>query len=279
MRQSRWAAALVGSTMLVGCFNAGIQPRTGDLVRAGSITAGGTMTVAGFAPGSYDLKSGGESSGNSAQTAQFHILMEMFAYFIQNAQGFIRWAPIDGLELGGSVGVQQQSIDIRGALLDEDTGAPFSVALSATAAWRPIYDVASDWYSLGFDVSRRFGSVAPLLDVYVSYGDERHAVALDADDSGGCNGFGDPGCGEYSAGSILVARRDELRLRFAVGAAFEVEDDAWMTVAVVPYWTAWAGEPHELICENCAAGIVPTRFVEEWGIYLTLGGSYAELVP
>lgn len=265
--------------LLGGCFNAGIQPRTGDLAQGGTVTAGGTFVIAGYAPGTFRSADGGSSTGDSAQRAVTDFLSAMFGYFLWEVTGAVRWAPVDGLEVGGSLGIQQQALELRGALLDEDRGAPISLAVSGMAAWRPIYDLHAGWYAVGLDVSRRFGVVAPLIDVYVSYGAERHAIRLDADQDPGCGSFGDPGCGEYGPGRHLVSLRDEVRLTFAAGASIEVGDNAWLTFAVSPYWIAWAADPGALTCFGCDQFIDPVDFDESWGIHFTIGAMYGRYRP
>ena len=54
--------------MVAGCFNPGIQPRSGEILKAGEVGADGVLHVATYAPGTVKLSNGDQVNGNTGPT-------------------------------------------------------------------------------------------------------------------------------------------------------------------------------------------------------------------
>lgn len=272
----RGAFGVAGALVLggLGCFNAGLPARTGELLEAGHVGVGVSLPVASYAPGRFETSSGGYAEGNSAQRS----VMMPLGYLLFHAfdsVGHLHYAPLAWLELGLSAGAQQQGLDVRFALLDERAGAPLSLAVGLAGAFRPFDALDRGFYALGFDASRWFGDVAPLLDVWVSYGPEAHAVSLEETPLvRECGGFGEEGCGEYGPPRHARAVRDELRLAMAFGVAFRASEVHRVTLALQPYVTLATPGRTDLSCEGCSY-VALSGLKETWGFHVTVGYLFA----
>ena len=270
---ARWITLLVLAGSAGGCFNAGIHPRTAELLPEGEVGGGGTFTVGGYAPGEFFLADGRTATGDTAMRSTMHALGYLL-YIHLNTAGHVRYAPLSWLELGWDLGIQHQGMEVRFALLDERAGAPLSMAASVEAAWRPFEALDAGWFAAGFDLSRRFGVVAPLLNVYLTYGVEAHALSIEGTSlHSGCGSFGDPGCGEYGPPPSPRAVRDELRLNVSAGVSFAVGDEYEGILRVQPYVVLWADDFRSLSCDGCS-NTKPVDFEEVWGMHFTLGLGY-----
>jgi hypothetical protein len=268
------AAAMVVATLAVsavtGCFNAGLTPRTGDVLGPGEVGGGASFTLFAFAPGEVGLADGDSASGNTAQRGKPHALAYL-APHVMNTQAWLNVGVVERLQLGVSAGMQQLGGELRVALADEDENEPVSAALGVAGMWRPFADLGGPWLGLTLDVSRRFGQTALFVNHGLSFGPEEHAVGLAPRQERQCGSFGEEGCGEYSAPRQFRVTRRELRASFAVGAAFRVPDTGgtWV-VSAVPYVTVWSAEEMALECFGCSY-LEPVAFEEGWGVHFVLG--------
>lgn len=265
--------ALLGS---VGCFNAGVPVRTADMPRGGHPSLHLNMTMVTYASGRF-ATSAGEVEGNSGQRAKLHPIAWLAIHAI-NTVGSFHIGATDWFSVGAIFGVQQLGGELRFGLADQDDGDPFSVSAAASAAYRPFIEAEGGWYATGLDISRRFGGWALLLNLYLSYGPEAHAVgppeALD------CESVSQEGCQEmeYGPPPYLAATRDELRLHAAIGGGPAGRDRHTrfaVYFALVGYATAYAAAPHHLECVGCSY-LELTDFRESYGLSLVLGFSLCD---
>jgi hypothetical protein len=248
-------------------------PRTGDVLRSGGVAGGVAMDIAGYAPGRF-----GTESGNTAQRGPVSPLVFM-AVMMQNLRGMLRIGVADGVEAETQFGYQELALGARLALLQEAEGGAASVAFAATGTYRPTAwgdgpIFARDGFGAraGFDVSRHVSDGAALdWNPYVSYGPEAHVMGAKRDQP--CEGFGGENCGEYGPDAYAYALRREVRIESSFGATFDAADESRVSVGLVPYYTAWAARPTQLVCKACDdAAHAP--FVEDWGVHLVFAGDF-----
>ena len=228
-----------------------------------SLAASSTIGL-GKADARLEDGSRGTTTGNSGPIAVFpgSILpgLEMnfrFAVFPRCEMGFF----FPYLRLGG---------ELRCAILDEKLHSPVSLAGSVALGYLPMR--GGPWVRTGFDLSHRFKKVAPLFNVYLTYGPVGHALGLG----------GVPSDGGGGQGSWAWILRDELRLEMAVGLAIQTEGkrnfSADVFFGVAPHVVLYTRAPAIYECRNCLDGEV-TAFREVFGISIVLGGEFQVIPP
>ncbi len=269
---------LAAAGLVSGCFMSGVRPRTADLPRAGSVSGGVAMTLAGYAPGHFHLAGGEQSHGDSAQRYVVHPLAYL-APHIYNTVGHLSYGALDWLQLTLEAGMQQQGLEVRFGAVDEDRGQPLSLAVSLAGMYRPFQDPRSALVRLEVDVSRRIRNIVPLLNLGLSYGPERHAINLDKRLSRPCGSFADDGCSEYGPPRQISATRDELRLTIGPGVAFRAGDCHQVSLGVQPYVTLVSSELRGADCVGCGYLEPVTGFGEAWGIHFAIDYTYLSQPP
>lgn len=249
-----------------GCLYSSIQPRTADLGPQGGTSMGLNVNLYSTADGKVELPSGEIVEGNSGFRSE--PVLPFLALFapVYNSELSFRHAVYNGLEIGALLGLQQIGMEMRVAALDEDRGAPFSLAPSMALNYRPFTDTTSVWIRGGFDVSRRIGSVAPFIDVYVSHGPESHLFSSDDFETEPCSSDDWEFCG-------LQITRTETRLTGAIGIALfrDGSNYDYMTLAISPHYTISTGDDDEIVCENCEHDPGVVSLSEDYGIHFTFG--------
>ena len=264
------AIAALAVLLFSGCFHAGVTPRTGDVLPAGAVAGGVTVSLGTFAPGKF-----GGSSGNSGQRGPVSP-MAIMGFYMQNAQGFLRVGVADRWELEMSLGAQEFALGTRAGIWQEDDGDDVSVALAGAAYYRPTWWGDADVFRadtfgarLGFDTSRRLGDVAIVWNPAVSFGPESHAAEMEYDTP--CGGFGGEGCGEYGPSAYAFVMRRELRVHSAIGIAIpltmpDTDAPTQLVLGAVPYLNAWTSDPLENTCLACDDAS-HRDLVEDWGVH------------
>lgn len=268
-----WLLVLVA--LATGCFNAGVTPRTGDLLAPGEVGGGGILTVITYAPGEIALADGDTATGNSGQRALVHPIAWL-APHVMNTQGWLRVGVTRAVEVGFALGMQQLGGELRFGLSDEDRGDVFSSALGFAGMWRPWADADGPWLALSLDTSRRFGLASLLFDLHVTYGPEDHAMGIEARQGRECGSFGEEGCGEYGPPRHFAVSQGELRASAALGVAFDPEvEGPQVILALTPYVVAWQ-DPDNVVydCVGCSY-LDPVALDEDFGVSLVLGLEYS----
>lgn len=158
-------------------------------------------------------------------------------------------AGLVGVDLGGLA-------ELRCALLSQARGAPLSLAFSGAAGVAASAGIGfAPAARLGLDVSRRYGAVEPLLDVYLSSMRQAHFIQ-----TGWVN---DPFIGP----SGVILGRQELRLSVPIGVAFHV--DRGSVILGVEPWFVLAATSHAEVDP------VPRSYTPgDAGLAFTLGFAY-----
>jgi hypothetical protein len=287
--------------LLCGCFAVGVEPRSADLAEPGRIGGAGTFSVMGVAPSEADVQTTDGRSGVNdevvAMRAATHPLI-VIGSVVYNTQGRFRVGVVRGVELGVDAGLQQLGGEVRVAVLDEDRGAPVSLALGGGSAWRPFMSVALPWTQVGLQLSSRVGSITPLVNLHASWGPETHALFLDESFSRECSGFGDEGCGEFAPPTNLQIHRAEMRLHLPIGLSYTVSELRYdhdedfeaffeedyvprslhhdapsgpiVTFAVTPYAIVYADGIEDVECVGCSYATA-TALRARFGGTLTIG--------
>lgn len=252
--------------LAAGCAHSGVTPRTAEIVGGGDTAFAANYHVATLAPGSMTLADGRTMRGFTG----FRDLPDAqagLALLFANVQIHARTAFTKRAEIGVLLGLQEQGAELRLGVLGERWGAPLSLAVSAAATWRPFMSWRRPWYRVGIDLSRRFGRVAPLLDVYATWGPESHAISQPGEVAP------DPGPTATHVADApqpyYLVTRDELRVQAAIGVSIAKCAGAACTFGIVPYWTALARAPDRLECVGCSGP--PIALEEKWGATLVMG--------
>ena len=164
-------------------------------------------------------------------------------------------------ELGGLASLLRAGLEVRCALLDEQAGAPFALALAIGALHRTLF-VNSDGFAFrgGVELSTHGEQVSPILNVYLRYGPTMRLLSNEAFDDGEGEGF--PRLG-------VEVERDELVLSVPVGVALVRGEH--VILGVVPELTLKARDRGPLECFSCKDDFVPTDFEQHWAVFLTFG--------
>lgn len=273
---------LAAPLLSAGCFHAGIRPRTADVLSAGEVAGGVNFTVVTIETGEVELDDGDTVEGFSGWRGLLHPLIAIYSEVL-DSQGYLRVGFADGAEVGLLLGPQELGAEVRAAILDEDHADSVSMAASAAATWRPFMDSEQPYFRAGVDLSSRFEQVVPVGGLYASFGPETHAVSVPNRLYPDCQGFGQPGCGEYGPRGHFLYTRNEFRLQGTLGMSFRFTDKSYytaeriklsghrLTFGIVPYATLWS-EPSKYECVECTFGA--GRFESDWGMSITVAYDY-----
>lgn len=162
-------------------------------------------------------------------------------------------------ELGGGGNWDRLYGEARCGLFQEHLGAPFSLALSAAGG--PQLQDITPWGRVGLDLSKSFGVITPLIDLYLSRADEQHAVSISPR----------PGQEVDSPYIAETLRRYETRVIVPFGLAFRAARDQSgelrFVIGAAPYWIVSAN--------NCQGNDCPGRqYHVDHGAEITLGLEY-----
>ncbi|MCA9565227.1 MAG: hypothetical protein KC561_17135 [Myxococcales bacterium] len=255
--------------LVSGCFNAGVTPRTGDLLPQGQFGGGGTIAVATVAPVDVTHSSGVRDSGNGGNRVLLHPLLSLALPLISTQAG-LRYGALDWLEIVATLGYLQMGGGVRLGILQERRGQGVSLALALESMWRPSAKLNGAWSSTSLELSRTFGRVSPFVDIAASYGPEDYAF-FGSKASSGCE---DGSCyDEYGPGAHYRISRRELRLHSVVGIEINTHEEIpEMVFAIQPYFTLYSDDDSAaLVCENCGSTEVADFESAGWGVSLTLG--------
>ncbi|MBS1121829.1 MAG: hypothetical protein H6Q90_4057 [Deltaproteobacteria bacterium] len=255
------APAVMVAIVLAGCFHAGVVPRSARVLDQGDTVIGLNFTAAALSIASLVLD-GKHVRGNGGQRASVHPLVAFLYGGVMNSQVFVRRGLRDGTEGALYLGWQESGLEVRQRAHDE-------VAISAAAMWRPWMDPRLPWLRAGVDLLGGDGGTSPVVDLYASWGPERHAFGVESA-LPPCRGFGGRGCGEYGPSRYLAVTRRELRLSAAGGVAIAGEP-ATTTLAVVPHVVLAAGAPYRIACPSCDKPFADVRLIDRWGVTATFG--------
>jgi hypothetical protein len=254
-----------------GCTSA-VMPRTADVLGRRELAFSTHLPMGAYAPGRVgieDERGSHLAAGNSGSAlAPGHLLI--MTGFLAGIELGVRAGLGAGCEAGLMLGYVRVGAEVRCAVVDEDSGQPLSVAVAGAGG----YSFRGDggFARLGLDVSRRFGTSGPLLNLALSRGPEVHQVNLDV-----------PSYDSHS-GAVAEVVRDELRWTSLVGYGFHVPQPAQEHVGTVylgvaPYFTLRAEEPRRLECHACLPEARLTSFDEDWGIVFVVGGGVLSAAP
>ena len=268
------AGALVLSGLLLGtaCTTPVVYPRQAVVAKPGAIRLSGATNY-GFARGTVreqvdvPAEPGARQpaprtfSGNAASAVHsagsstpLPILFSWVWTELHGAVGVVR-----PCEVGGLASLLRAGLELRCALLDEQAGAPFALALAAGALHRTLF-VNSDGLAFrgGVELSTRGEDVSPILNVYLRYGPTMRLLHDSDFDDGEGEGF--PRLG-------VEVERDEFVLSVPVGVALVRGEH--IILGVVPELTLRARERKPLECFHCNVAL--TDFQQRWAVFITLG--------
>lgn len=272
---------VAGVSLLVGCMPAATV-RTADVLAPGGL--GGGMTAAGFGYGfgTSTLDDNGtitEVSGNSARSfSSASTAGGVVAYGYSAAMAWsFRAGVLPGVELGGHFGFGRLGLEARFAALDEDRGAPFSLAPGVMGAREPWHEGAPLWWRVGADASRRRHLHdreyrTPAVGLWVSGGGERQLQHMLGKDYGypitDCvEGWPGTPCGTrdpHTKGRVQVTR-DEVVLSVPVSVSRQSmsrKGGMSLTAGLVPQVMLWSSPVRGLACSGCREGVTPLDFAE-----------------
>jgi hypothetical protein len=267
--------ALSVCCLLGGCTAPVVYPRSADLLDAGR----GRLRVAGNFVGIATTSARVESESGASDTfsdlsasrarSNFPDLDWLFGPVL-SLEGGVDLS-LGLCEVGGLLSLLRVGAELRCGLLQEDRGAPFSVA--ASGAYLYPVDVG-DLYSMkdrggfraGIDSSFRIGNWGPLIGAYVDHGTQRR-VLMDSNLPKPDSLFGN------QAGEI-VALRDEWRLAVPLGATF-YGPRGGASIALLTEYTLSARdrEAPELTSWDSTGNPV-THFEQHWALFLTASAEF-----
>jgi hypothetical protein len=257
------ASALVAALLAASAAcSPAISPRTADLAKVGKLAGAARisplslgeakLTTAGSPKPQYVSTSGGEIPPEGKGFA--YIVGVMGSWELDLRYGVAQWA-----EIGVSYGFQRMGGEIRFGVVDEDRGQPFSLAASYGAYYSAIGN--GPWARAGIDISKRFGRLAPMLNLYVSRGVNYHSSIVDLPGDQDC-----PKDSVYPCGVLIGARWYETRLTASIGIAAELDENKAFVLGLVPHVILSHSPPEE------EARFKATRTLEhETGLHIVFG--------
>ena len=278
----KWMFVVIFCCVSVGCIRTGVRPRTAELSRHKAVRLDYTLAPSTRADSTISYRKNGspdmqQKMGDSGwrERPSLPAFLSGFLFFngaISFGYGLKEW-----LELQVELGVQEQGLGVRMALLNERLwSSPFSLAASARASYRPFEDVTQIGGQLGFDLSKSFdrGHVfTPFINVYATYGPESYTLGFDEK----CGGPGQSNC-KVALGrpdQFFHIIRSELRLDMGFGAKIRVHKDRgfYLLATFMPYIILWNREPKKQVCIGCS-GIQIDSFQQNWGYHVAFTWGY-----
>ncbi|AWV88784.1 hypothetical protein [Bradymonas sediminis] len=276
-------ALVILAVFCAGCFHTSAQSRLGDITPQGRLSGGVQLDVASLAYGDVD----GETQWWGARShPQF--LMAMMGSLLFVTQGFLSVGLGDDVEVGARLGIQELAGELRYGLTQQRLNAAdgVSTALSLSAGWRPFMVDNFPSLQAGLDISRRYDTLAPHLNIYLTYGPQYQAASAD-------HGASRHQRSIYPA--QYGAARRELRLQTVVGVTLLTRDaDTWehlpngdtritskgaydgntFDIGIAPWFTL-ASEPIEgCLMDDCSTFMPWAGEVPEYGAHLLLRYQY-----
>lgn len=293
MRFEKSAVMSVLMVMLVGCMPAATV-RTADVLAPGGLGGGMTAAVGGWSFGTSTLEEDGETvqvTGNGARSLGSPSTtggIVSYAYAAAMAWGF-RAGVAPGVELGVQYGFGRLGLEARVAALDEDRGAPLSLAPAVMVAREPWHggDVPL-WWRVGADASRRRHLHdreyrTPAVGLWVSGGGVRQLQHMLGKEHGypitDCReGWPGTPCGTaepHTKGRVEV-ERDEVVLSMPVSLSRQSLSEKGgmsLTAGLVPQVALWSSAPRGLSCSGCREGVAARGYTERWQLTLEVSVS------
>jgi len=251
---------------LTACSPA-ISPRTGDTTPAGKVGWNVHAALWNFGWGHFKRPSGSEKSvsmGGMEIYPEDSTLPWVMSAGFGNFEAGVRYGVTRWFEVGASLGFQRAGGEVRFAVLDEDNGDAVSLALGAGGAYTSVGH--GPWARAGADLSIRLGSVAPLLNLYVSHGATYHSAYLDVPGDEDCP-FEAPW---QPCGLLLGALSYQTRLTGALGVAISPERGekaGAVILALVPHVVLWSSDPERVL--HTSRREVP---YQDAGLHIMVGG-------
>lgn len=235
----RLLACCLFAGLLGGCVPGAI-PRTGDITEH-DLSGDGALPIVNYEPQRVVLNNGERIDSKVA--------------FFPSPQAGVRGKLGERWELGGVIAIGRYLAEARFGPIQEQDGAPLSLALAGAAGVRVL--PPSPWARLGVDLSKRLGPIALILDGYLSFGTEVHWMNLPEDrvpreDL--------PREGPFPASASLIRR--ELRLHVPFGVAFRVSESEQADVDLLFGANAWWVLTHGDALDRKYPDYTATRGVE-----------------
>ena len=251
----------------VGCLP-GAFPRTGDVVDPGVVGLAFRVHGGTLAQGKVTVDKVPKTSVTSLPFG-FEPNMALGGY-VGLVELSARYGLFHGCEGSANLSILRPGLELRCALTDERRGSTFSIASSVNGAYST--QGRGMWTRVGFDVSKRFGKLAPLLDVYVSTGPERTGFKVDVPAADTTNEYE-----EFGGGPHVYVVRNELRLSVPIGVAFlqgtsgstPTSATSAFIVGLVPYVTLASASPKSMHCVECG-DVTMTGYAANYGVSLAL---------
>jgi hypothetical protein len=225
-----------------------IFPRTAEVAKSGELSIRGALQVVSIEPQTVIETDGAKASS----TVGF----------------FPDWNLEGHVGLGGRCETGLVLVDfgvlaeLRCALLRQSRGDPFSVAFSGAAGVALSFAIGpAPAARVGIDVSRRFGSIEPLVDVYLSSARQSHWVQTGIVD--------DPVVGP--SGDAMG--RQEIRLAIPIGVAFVFPDKQHRAFEPAMRDFIIGVEPWFILATTSHIEVDPivASYTTGWGMAFTLG--------
>jgi hypothetical protein len=263
-----FAALALALGLAVGCTVPVIYPRTAEVAKPGALRIAGGANH-GYAPGSVRERVGPVEPGAPAPIAHtyrgnaasairggYTPVSLLFSYVTAElSAGLGVFRPC---EVGALASMLRAGLELRCAVLDEQAGAPFALALAAGVQHRTLFINAEGFaFRGGLELSSHGLDVSPLFNAYLRYGPTMRLLT----------GSGMPlGETEWFPRQGVEAKRDELVLSLPIGLA--LVRGQHVIFAFVPEFTLQARNT-QLRCIGCD-GWEPTGFEQRWALYFTL---------
>jgi hypothetical protein len=259
---------LCGLWLATGCTAPVIHPRTAEVAKPGGFRVAGGLNH-GFAPASVRERTvpvepgaprpvardyhGSAASAVRGGYTPLSLLFTGVSAELGLAVGVFR-----PCELGGLASLLRVGLELRCAVLDEQAGAPFALALAAGALHRTAFINANGFaFRGGLELSSRGPDVSPLFNAYLRYGPTMRMLRS-SDMPLGASGW-------FPRDGVQVTR-DELVLSVPIGVA--LARGQHLIFALVPEYTLQARNT-ELECIGCT-GWDATGFEQRWALYFTM---------
>lgn len=254
--------------LLCACTSA-VTPRTADIARPGHLAGEALLPITyatGTARGRYTDPTTGATEaitldGLSPAALDAPLVLTLMPVWFTTT---VRLGLFTPCEAGATLGLFQLGGELRCGVLQQPTGDPLSLALSAGALYQPLFDDPT-LYRAGLELSHRSGHLEVTAGLHLTHGTTVHHITDIP------SRYTEPD--DHHAAPVVFARLRATRLHLPLGLILAADDEIGGLIGLVPYLTL-DHDTRQLQCRQCPA-VHLDRFEERWGIVFTAGMRFA----
>ena len=178
-----------------------------------------------------------------------------------------RFGLTERIEVAAITGPLRLAGEMRAGILAERRKNPLSIAVAVAGGYQPFFDRSGPWLRAGIDISRQTRSLLVMTNLYVTYGSEAHAFALNLPPR--------PEDSTTTDGAPQHAQVTRREIRFLPSIAIGIPNPSgYAMIGIVPWFVVHTWAPDRTSCDGCLPGYAVNDFRESFGVSVVLGGAF-----